>query len=165
MTLKHNNHKSGPPMVDSNWRTSRYSSSEARSSRSGSGGSLLIITEWGNAIKGAQNICQSLPNRLILMIVLACQCSSSDFNVVIPEICNMTESSVNISWIHEMVLLGIREEQPQLSLNILGPQGMFLLRFLILIVRISQYIFGTKCTHKVTSLLLTAGSFICTFVS
>jgi hypothetical protein len=52
--------------------------------------------------------------------------SDSDFNVVIPEICSVggeNSSPVNISWIKEMVLLGIREDRPQLSLSITKPSG------------------------------------------
>jgi hypothetical protein len=49
--------------------------------------------------------------------------SDSDFNVVIPEICGENSSPVNISWIKEMVLLGIREDRPQLSLSITEPSG------------------------------------------
>jgi hypothetical protein len=129
MALRHNNHKSVlRGTVESNWRNpcTFTSSTSVRICSGGDGGPPSFLHRrgaWGDAIKGAQNLGQSLPNRLILMIVLACQCSSSDFNVVIPEICNMTETSVNITWIREMVLLGIREERPQLSLNILGPQG------------------------------------------
>jgi len=75
------------------------------------------------AAPGIPNLSQALPNRLIIMIVLACRCCSSDFNVVIPEICNLTETSVNISWIQEMVHLGIRDDLPLLSLNIAKPKG------------------------------------------
>lgn len=84
-----------------------------------------------------------LPNRLILMIVIlaCCRSCSSDFNVIIPEICNMTESSnsLNISWIADMVHLGIREELPGLSLNILKPEGNIIIFYYILDILLLQY--------------------------
>lgn len=68
---------------------------------------------------------------LILTKTLARPRTDVEFNVIIPEICHPDEvsSPVNISWIKEMVLLGIREDRPQLSLNIASPEGKsFLLR-------------------------------------
>jgi hypothetical protein len=63
---------------------------------------------------------------LLPFVVWVKQSVCVDFNVVIPEICFWGESSsipVNVSWIKEMVLLGIREDRPTLTLNILGVSG------------------------------------------
>lgn len=68
---------------------------------------------------------------LVLLLVLHCDqytATSADFNVVIPEICSVSgevQSPVNTSRIKEMVLLGIREDRPQLSLNIASQRGKY----------------------------------------
>lgn len=50
-----------------------------------------------------------------------CSSSNSDFNVIIPEICGGAEAPINVTWLRDMVQLGLRDEQ--LALSILGPEG------------------------------------------
>jgi len=67
----------------------------------------------------------SLHVQFFLVLALMCHSSNSDFNVIIPEICaGGTETPINVTWIRDMVHLGLRDEQ--LALTVLGPEGMFL---------------------------------------
>ncbi len=59
-----------------------------------------------------------------LLLLIACQSCSSDYNVVIPEICHLPASvRVNLTWVHEMVHLGIRDEERGIVLNLARPEG------------------------------------------
>jgi hypothetical protein len=65
---------------------------------------------------------------LVLVLVTSPQECSSDYNVILPEICNHV-GKLNLTWIQSMVHLGIREEQVQHALNILNPEGEIFYRF------------------------------------
>lgn len=60
--------------------------------------------------------------QIFLALALMCHSSNSDFNVIIPEICSGTETPINVTWVRDMVHLGLRDEQ--LALSIWGPEGM-----------------------------------------
>ncbi|CAL8095065.1 unnamed protein product [Orchesella dallaii] len=59
--------------------------------------------------------------QFFLVLALMCHSSNSDFNVIIPEICaGGTATPINVTWIRDMVHLGLRDEQ--LALTVLGPE-------------------------------------------
>jgi len=59
---------------------------------------------------------------LLLHIFLLLPTCSSDFNVIMPELCD-APGFINLTWIHNMVHLGIRDEQTPLSVNIVKLEG------------------------------------------
>lgn len=60
----------------------------------------------------------------LFLILISAEFCNSDFNVVIPEICQLRPNvPLNLTWIQEMVHLGIRDEANRVSINILRSEG------------------------------------------
>ncbi|OXA52161.1 hypothetical protein Fcan01_13836 [Folsomia candida] len=57
-----------------------------------------------------------------LLVITFAPRSSSDFNVILPELCS-APGRLNLTWIESMVRLGIREEQAHHALNIWGTKA------------------------------------------
>lgn len=80
--------------------------------------------------------------QFLLVLVAMCHSSNSDFNVIIPEICGGTETPINVTWLRDMVQLGLRDEQ--LALSILGPEGKPFYENLFVSILCSEYILYEK---------------------